>query len=167
MVNQEVVKKIEELFIAWYKRIMFDSTGTWGKKERDEFVSYCKEHLEEFKDFAQDTLEHPQECCYHVAHFCDELLPEVKFEEVDENLTFIERLERASKMISRRESMTWAGSNRWLNYFKGTKDVDYYKDYADYKEYLSRHYIGWNPFNEDDPNPSYKEFVEHRKNYKI
>lgn len=171
--NQEIVNEISELFYAWYRRIMFSSIWDPACKEKDELLSYCKEHIDEFKEFAKTTLENPKEYNYMVANLCDELLPdvfefaEVNFENEKSNQSILKIIEEASKQIYKKEYSIWSSPNRWLNYLKGTKGVDYYKDFVDYKEYLNKHYISWKPNEEDDPNPTYKEFVEHRKKYKI
>ena len=36
----EIEEKIAELYNTWYHRIMFDSTGTLGHKEREELIIY-------------------------------------------------------------------------------------------------------------------------------
>lgn len=64
------------------------------------------------------------------------------------------------------ENATWEPCNKWLNYFKGTENIDYYKDFKAYKKYLHNNYKGWNPFKEEDPNPSYEDFVNNKEKYK-
>lgn len=44
------------------------------------------------------------------------------------------------------------------------KIVDYYKEYDAYKEYLDKHYIPWNPFRQDDPNVTFEEFKQGKRN---
>jgi hypothetical protein len=48
--------------------------------------------------------------------------------------------------------------NVWLNILNNTDDVYYYKDYDKYQEYMNENYIPWNPFHEDDPNPTFEDF---------
>lgn len=153
---------------------MFDSTGTWGREEKEELIRYCSEHLEEFKEFAHDTLKHPEEWNHHIPSMCDVLLKDdaEKIKQtskpIDDSVNVIELLHKAfSEKLQMREWGIWQSCNVWLNYFEGTTGVDYYKDYVEYKEYLHRHFIGWSPNKEDDPNPTYEEFVNNREKYKI
>ena len=52
--------------------------------------------------------------------------------------------------------------NLWLNHFKSTKDIDYYKDYKEYKRYLNLNFKQFNPFTGKDPNPTYEEYIRKR-----
>ena len=45
--------------------------------------------------------------------------------------------------------------------------VDYYKEYDAYKEHLDKHYIPWNPFRQDDPNVTFEEFKQGKRNKTI
>ena len=60
--------------------------------------------------------------------------------------------------------------NLWLNVtdveFDGKHIKDYYKDYNAYHEYLEKNYIPWNPFKENDPNVTFKEFKQGKRNEK-
>jgi len=168
MEKDEIIKNIEDLFIKWYNAIMFDSTGRIGHDEKAELITYCEKHIEEFKEFAKDTLEHPQECCFHVANLCDELLPGdiVDNQPINIKNVFSKFVNIINSGISG-EAMVFMGCNKWLNYFNNTENVDYYKDYVKYKEYLSKHYLPWSPFKESDPNPTYAEYLENKEKYKI
>lgn len=54
--------------------------------------------------------------------------------------------------------------NIWINLYKGTTNIDYYKDYKEYHEYMKEHYISWNPFKEEDPNITLEEFKQGKRN---
>lgn len=54
--------------------------------------------------------------------------------------------------------------NIWINLYKGTINVDYYKDYREFHEYMKDHYIPWNPFHEEDPNITLEEFKQGKRN---
>ena len=54
------MEEIDKLFSTWYRAIMFDSTGRLGHQERDELVSYAKEHQEDLKAWALRELEEPK-----------------------------------------------------------------------------------------------------------
>ena len=60
--------------------------------------------------------------------------------------------------------------NLWLNVtdveFDGKHIKDYYKDYNEYHEYLEKNYIPWNPFKENDPNVTFEEFKQGKRNEK-
>ena len=43
---------------------------------------------------------------------------------------------------------------------------DYYKDYREFKEYMKDNYIPWNPVHEEDPNITFEEFKQGKRNKK-
>ena len=55
-------------------------------------------------------------------------------------------------------------SNWWLNYLKDTKNINYYKDWKEWKKYLDKNYMSWRPNLENDPNVTQKEFKEGKRN---
>ena len=42
----------------------------------------------------------------------------------------------------------------------------HYKDYDEFKEYQEKHYIPWNPFHEENPNITFEEFKQGKRNTK-
>lgn len=56
--------------------------------------------------------------------------------------------------------------NRLENYKKGGILPYIYKDYDEYQEYMKDHYIAWNPFKEEDPNITFDEFKQGKRNIK-
>lgn len=58
--------------------------------------------------------------------------------------------------------------NLWLNVtdaeFDGKHIKDYYKDWKEYQNYLTKNYIPWNPFKEDDPNVTFEDFKKGKRN---
>ena len=54
--------------------------------------------------------------------------------------------------------------NWWLNLLKKTKNVNYYKDWKEWKKYLDKHYMSWRPNLENDPNVTQREFKEGKRN---
>ena len=55
--------------------------------------------------------------------------------------------------------------NLWLNYLlKPKKTTDYYVDYRKWKKYLEKHYMGWRPNLENDPNITLEEFKQGKRN---
>ena len=58
--------------------------------------------------------------------------------------------------------------NVWLNILKETTDqnIDYYKDWREFNEYMKDHYIPWNPVHENDPNITLEDFKQGKRNKK-
>ena len=60
--------------------------------------------------------------------------------------------------------------NLWLNVTDAEWDSkhikDYYKDWREWHEYLKENYIPWNPFKEQDPNVTFEEFKQGKRNKK-
>lgn len=64
--------------------------------------------------------------------------------------------------------------NIWLNILNHDIDdnhdqkelKDYYKDYREFHEYMKDHYIPWNPVHEEDPNITFEEFKQGKRNKK-
>lgn len=58
--------------------------------------------------------------------------------------------------------------NLWLNItdaeFDGKHIKDYYKDWKAWHKYLDKNYIPWNPFKENDPNVTFQEFKQGKRN---
>lgn len=58
--------------------------------------------------------------------------------------------------------------NLWLNVTDPNFDhkviKDYYKDLKEYNKYLDKHYISWNPLKEEDPNITFEEFKQGKRN---
>ena len=176
----EIEEKIAELYNTWYHRIMFDSTGTWGHKEREELIIYSKEHINEFQNVMTEFLSHPAEACNRIPEICVNVFPDEIVNKVDKPMSeeelasWIEKLQAlGTKIIDITEdsffggeNAIWEPCNKWLNYFKGTENIDYYKEFKTFKKYLHNNYKGWNPFKEEDPNPSYEDFVNNKEKYK-
>ena len=58
--------------------------------------------------------------------------------------------------------------NLWLNVtdpeFDGKHIKDYYKDFNEFRDYMKDNYIAWNPFKENDPNVTFEEFKQGKRN---
>ena len=55
--------------------------------------------------------------------------------------------------------------NLWLNILHKNKGhKDYYKDWRKWQRHLDKHYIPWNPFEEENPNVTLDEFKEGKRN---
>ena len=60
--------------------------------------------------------------------------------------------------------------NLWLNVtdpdFEHKVVIDYYKDWKAYQNYLKENYIPWNPYKQEDPNITFEEFKQGKRNDK-
>ena len=56
--------------------------------------------------------------------------------------------------------------NRLENYKKGDRLPYIYKDYDAYQEYMKDNYIPWNLFKAEDPNITFDEFKQGKRNIK-
>jgi hypothetical protein len=60
--------------------------------------------------------------------------------------------------------------NFWLNItdpdFEHKVMIDYYKDWNAYQNYLKENYISWNPLKQGDPNITFEEFKQGKRNKK-
>lgn len=151
------MEEIDKLFSTWYRAIMFDSTGRLGHQERDELVSYAKEHQEDLKAWALRELEEPK--------FENLWIPEILDASLSDNLPVPSKKSLVEIVSLNTDDLYMIRCNSWLNHLKGTSGINYYKDYQEYHNYLQKNYIPWSPNKEDDPNPSYKEFIENRNKY--
>lgn len=151
------MEEIDKLFSTWYTAIMFDSTGRLGHREWDELVLYAKEHQEDFKDWALRELEDPKFENFHIPDILDAVLPEA--------LPVPSKKDPIEFVFLNTDDLYMIRCNSWLNYLNGTSGINYYKDYQEYHNYLQKNYIPWSPNKEDNPNPSYKEFMENRQKY--
>lgn len=151
------MEEIDKLFSTWYRAIMFDSTGRLGHQERDELVSYAKEHQEDLKAWALKELEEPK--------FENLWIPEILDASLSDNLPVPSKKNLVEIVSLNTDDLYMIRCNSWLNHLKGTSGINYYKDYQEYHNYLQKNYIPWSPNKEDDPNPSYKEFIENRNKY--
>ena len=142
-------KEFLELYKNWYYSYIFDSTGRcsmvndklvelemWCKKNKDEAIKSIIIMLED---------EHDNIII---------LLPE---------LTGVRPKWLNEATIGLHMTLEEM-SNWWLNYLKKTKNVNYYKDWKEWKKYLDKHYMSWRPNLENDPNVTQKEFKEGKRN---
>lgn len=151
------MEEIDKLFSAWYRAMMFDSTGRLGHQERNELVSYANEHQEDLKAWALRELEEPK--------FENLWIPEILDASLSDNLPVPSKKSLIEIVSLNTDDLYMIRCNSWLNHLKGTSGINYYKDYQEYHNYLQKNYIPWSPNKEDDPNPSYKEFIENRNKY--
>ena len=56
---RQVIDKIKNLYIQWYKTTLFDSTSQMGINEHNELVEYSKQHVHNFSIAMMELLEYP------------------------------------------------------------------------------------------------------------
>jgi hypothetical protein len=142
-------KEFLELYKTWYYSYVFDSTGRCSmiNDKLVELEMWCKKNKDEaIKSIIIMLEDEPDNVII--------LLPE---------LTGIRPKwlnEATIGLYMTLEEM----SNWWLNYLKNTKNIDYYKNWREWKKYLDKHYMSWRPNLENDPNVTQKQFKEGKRN---
>lgn len=142
-------KEFLELYKNWYYSYIFDSTGRYSifNAKLVELEMWCKKNKEEaIKSIIIMLEDEPDNVII--------LLPE---------LTGVTPQWLKESSIGLNMSLEEM-SNWWLNYLKNTKNVDYYKDWREWKKYLDKHYMSWRPNLENDPNVTKREFKEGKRN---
>lgn len=137
-------KEFLDLYNKWYNSFIFSAHSTADPKAKDNYKQlreWALENKDEFKSSAIELLEEePNDIVM--------LLNEI-FDFKIEGWMPLDVI-----------------CNFWLNIYKDTTNVDYYKDYKEYHEYMKDHYIPWNPFKEEDPNITLEEFKQGKRNLK-
>lgn len=135
-------KEFLDLYNKWHNLIIFSAHGGADPRAKDDYKrlrEWALENKDEFKSSAIELLEEgPNDIVM--------LLNEI-FDFKIEGWMPLDVI-----------------CNIWINLYKGTTNIDYYKDYKEYHEYMKEHYISWNPFKEDDPNITLEEFKQGKRN---
>lgn len=142
-------KEFLELYKTWYYSYVFDSTGRCSmvNDKLVELEMWCKKNKEEaIKSIIIMLEDEPDNVII--------LLPELTG--VRPNWLN----EATIGLYMTLEEM----SNWWLNYLNKSKNVDYYKNWREWKKYLDKHYMSWRPNLENDPNVTQKQFKEGKRN---
>lgn len=142
-------KEFLELYKTWYYSYVFDSTGRCSmvNDKLIELEMWCKKNKEEaIKSIIIMLEDEPDNVII--------LLPE---------LTGVRPKWLNEATIGLHMTLEEM-SNWWLNLLKKTKNVNYYKDWKEWKKYLNKNYMSWRPNLENDPNVTQKEFKEGKRN---
>jgi len=145
-------KEFLELYKNWYYSYIFDSTGRCSivNDKLIELEMWSREHKDEaLKSIITILEDEPDNVIM--------LLPE---------LTGVRPKWLNEATIGLYMSLEEM-SNWWLNYLKGTKNVNYYKDWKEWKKYLNKNYMPWRPNLENDPNVTQREFKEGKRNSEL
>lgn len=148
--------EFERLYREYWKKICFLSSLPPYIPEWDALVEWSKAHKKEAVDCIIEMLsEEPSD----VVGLCEELFPGMLKAEGFVPLDM------------------WC--NTWLVILTAYKNgqtkldtidpkefPDHYKEYKAYHKYMENHYIPWNPFHEDDPNISFEDYKQGKRNDK-
>ncbi len=147
---RQVIDKIKNLYIQWYKSTLFDSTSLTGLNEHNKLLEYSKQHVHNFSIAMMELLEHPDDMNYHIPVICCYILQD----------DFSKLYENKKDKLPLDDDYLWDECNLWLNYFKSTKNIDYYKKFKEYKKYITENFKLFNPFTDKDPNLTYEEYCK-------
>lgn len=141
-------EEFENLYKKLYDKYALDSTGrSFLSKEFYDLLHWCEDNHDEALKCIERYLE--LEPDIWLPSILAQLMP----------IQIVYSQSRQNKYLG-----VLGLSNLWLNILKHTEDVDYYKEYREYHEYLADHYISWNPFKEKDPNITLEEFRKGKRN---
>lgn len=132
--------EFKNLYDAWRSATMFKSTGQFQDSTWKNLMDWCRANRgEAFKSIKEILLEGPG----WIVQALDELSP---------------GMIKADGYIP---LDTYC--NLWLIILNGGENIDYYEDWKAWQKWLENNYKPWNPFKEDDPNPSLEEWKEEYK----
>lgn len=151
---RQVIDKIKNLYIQWYKTELFDSTTLVGLNEYHKLLEYSKQHVQNFSIAMMELLEHPDDMNYQIPITCCFILQK----------DFIKLYANKKDKLPLDDDYLWDECNLWLNHFKSTKNIDYYKKFKEYKKYLAENFKPFNPFTGKDPNITYEEYCKKCEN---
>lgn len=141
----------EKLYEEWMRDVGFSSTLVFQGESWNRLLEWCRENREEFKKSILEQLKESP-------NWSVQLLDEIYGKELGV---------KAEGYVGLKD---WCNfwvlilENRLENYKKGDVLPYVYKEYDEYKEYLKNNYIPWNPFKEDDPNITFEEFKQGKRN---
>lgn len=143
-------KEFLELYNKWRSTFMFSAHGS-GDPAAKESYNKLREYCEKNRG---DALQHIREILMEEPNDIVRLLDDVYKEEFRFNYEGFCPLD------------TYC--NLWLNVtdaeFDGKHIKDYYKDWREFHSYMEDNYISWNPFKENDPNVTFEEFKQGKRN---
>lgn len=164
-------KTFENLYKDWHNATCFSSIISRDEIHYKALEEWCVNNKEEASEsFKELLLEEPS----HAVGILDKMYPGVL--KVEGYVGLEPYCNMWLNILCNKEllrSIIESGFNKdvILNFNSTEKEklkmVDYYKEYDAYKEYLDKHYIPWNPFHEDDPNVTFEEFKQGKRNKTI
>lgn len=146
------MEKIKELYKKWYNATFFRSTGLHADPTWTELENYVKEHPDEGKEFLVWILKEEPDHCVCLAEHVDENCKKF-FEDNKDNYIPLQYV--CSIVLNILEGIEVEGEDI-LRYR--------YEEYDAYHEYMKDHYVPWNPCSESDPNITFEEFKQGKRN---
>ena len=139
-----------DLYNKWYSSFMFSAQGSIdsvAKESYNKLIDLCKINRGDALQYIREILmEGPND----IVNLLDDLFKEEFRFDIDGCVSLDEYC------------------NLWLNVtdaeFDGKHIKDYYKDWKEWHKYLEENYISWNPFKENDPNVTFGEFKQGKRN---
>lgn len=153
MHNEIMKEEFLELFNKWHSSYMFSARGSAdprAKEHYEKLKKWCENHYDEALEYIKELL--LEEPCDIVRILDDVYQKEYGY--------FIKGFCPLDVYC-----------NWWLNIIMGThnnghSNINYYKDYNAWSNYLKYNYIPWDPRIEADPNVTLEEFKLGKRNDK-
>ena len=141
-----------DLYNKWKSSFMFSAHGSAdpaAKEHYNKLIEWCENNRGDALQYIREILmEGPDD----IVNLLDDLYKEEYNVEVDGFWPLDEYC------------------NLWLNVtapdFEHKVIEDYYKDWREFNNYMKDNYIPWNPFKENDPNVTFEEFKQGKRNPK-
>ena len=143
-------EEFAELYNKWYSSFIFSAHGSadpCAKESYNKLIEWCKNNRGDALLFIREILmEEPND----IVNLLDDLYKE-EFNVCLDGFCSLD-----------------AYCNLWLNVtdaeFDGRHMKDYYVNWREWRKYLEKHYISWNPFKENDPNVTQEEYKQGKRN---
>ena len=141
-----------DLYNKWRNTFIFSAFGSADPR--------AKESYEELKKWSLINVKEAVEC-----------IKEILLEEPNDVILLLPEILGTNIEIDGWMPLD-AICNIWLNILNhdindnhDQKELkDYYKDYREFHEYMKDHYIPWNPVHEENPNITFEEFKQGKRN---
>ena len=136
-----------DLYNKWYASYMFSAVGSsdpGAKESYEKLKEWCENNKKEALQYIKELL----------------------LEKPGDIVLVLDHLYNNGKALFKGFCPLNKYCNIWLNILHKTENIDYYKDYNEWSEYLKKEYIPWDPRVEDDPNVTLEQFKEGKRNPK-
>lgn len=143
-----------DLYYKWRNTFIFSAFGSADPRAKDTY--------EKLKEWSLENVKEAVEC-----------IKEILLEEPNDVVLLLSDILGTNIEIDGWMPLD-SICNIWLNILNhdindnhDQKELkDYYKDYREFKEYMKDNYISWNPVHEEDPNITFEEFKQGKRNKK-
>jgi len=138
------------LYNKWHSSFVFSAIGPADPAAKEHYVKlkeWCENHKEEALQYIREILLQGPD---NIVRLLDDIYKEDYYVEADGYWPLDEYC------------------NFWLNITDPDFDhkvvIDYYEDWKAYQNYLKENYIPWNPYKQEDPNITFEEFKNGKRN---